>query len=65
MIWRWLDATNLADAIATLAFVLQLTARQVRALRKEEGFLAVFEYLYELHGEEFDVASGRRAFRFE
>lgn len=60
-----LDARSLADGIATLAFILQLTARQVRALQQERGFLAAFGYLFELRQAELDVASGRRAFHFE
>ena len=60
-----LDEKSFPDALATLAFILQLTARQVRALQQEEGFLPVFAYLFELRQTELDVASGRRVFRFD
>lgn len=60
-----LDARSVADSISTLAFILQITARQLQALRREEGFLPVFAYLLELRQAELDVVSGRRALGFE
>lgn len=60
-----LDSSSTEDAVATLAFILQRTAMQVRALSRGEGFLPVFEYLLELRQAELDVASGRRSFRFD